>query len=170
MDCWQISEFKLLLYAVWTHIKVQNSYQLIALKNIYTPVGIWVLITPSNALAFCLPHGTMTCSNLNSVKQIICHHRLYWYSSIKFQLIKVRAFHINRPGQVTQRTNQDIHVCVRACVTWKASLFLRCLRLSRSRVFCFSSSSSFSRARMCSSKQINASSLSMSKTHTHRGR
>lgn len=52
-------------------------------------------------------------------------------------------------------------------VTWKDSLFLRCLRLSLSRDFCFSSSSSFSRARMCSSKQISASSLSMSETDTN---
>lgn len=52
-------------------------------------------------------------------------------------------------------------------ITWKDSLFLRCLRLSLSRDFCFSSSSSFSRARMCSSKQISASSLSMSETDTN---
>lgn len=69
----------------------------------------------------------------------------------------------------------DVHVTVekhneapRVSITWKHSLFLRCLRLSRRRVFCFSSSSSFSRARMCSSKQIKASSLSMSNTHTQR--
>lgn len=46
--------------------------------------------------------------------------------------------------------------------TWKDSLFFRCLLLSLSKLFCFSSSSSFSRALMCSSKQIRASSLSMS--------
>lgn len=47
-------------------------------------------------------------------------------------------------------------------LTWKASLFLRCRLLSLRRVFCFSSSSSFSSARMCSSKQMRASSLSIS--------
>lgn len=46
--------------------------------------------------------------------------------------------------------------------TWKASLFLRCCRRSRSRARSRSSSSSLSKARMCSSKQISASSLSMS--------
>lgn len=47
-------------------------------------------------------------------------------------------------------------------LTWKASLFLRCRLLSLRSVFCFSSSSSFSRARICSSKHIRASSLSIS--------
>lgn len=47
-------------------------------------------------------------------------------------------------------------------LTWKPSLFLRCRLLSLRRVFCFSSSSSFSKALMCSSKQMRASSLSMS--------
>lgn len=47
-------------------------------------------------------------------------------------------------------------------LTWNASLFLRCRLLSLSSVFCFSSSSSFSSARMCSSKQTSASSLSIS--------
>lgn len=46
--------------------------------------------------------------------------------------------------------------------TWKASRFLRCWRRSRSRARSRSSSSSLSKARMCSSKQISASSLSMS--------
>lgn len=47
-------------------------------------------------------------------------------------------------------------------LTWKPSLFLRWRLLSLRRVFCFSSSSSFSRALMCSSKQMRASSLSIS--------
>ena len=46
--------------------------------------------------------------------------------------------------------------------TWKASRFLRCWRRSLSRARSRSSSSSLSKARMCSSKQISASSLSMS--------
>lgn len=47
-------------------------------------------------------------------------------------------------------------------LTWKPSLFLRWRLLSLRSVFCFSSSSSFSRALMCSSKQMRASSLSIS--------
>lgn len=50
--------------------------------------------------------------------------------------------------------------------TWKDSLFLRCLLLSLSKLFCFSSSSSFSKALICSSKQIRASSLSISSKKT----
>lgn len=87
---------------------------------------------------------------------------------IMFKLIDFILFwfHNEKSGQFFLYVTVTSHLCLFP-LTWKASLFLRCRLLSLSRVFCFSSSSSFSRARMCSSKQIRASSLSISVNRWH---
>lgn len=73
------------------------------------------------------------------------------------------SHHLEYPKMGNTMTSHDIfRTQPQIPPTWKDSLFLRCLLLSLSKLFCFSSSSSFSRALMCSSKQIRASSLSMS--------